>query len=89
MILVSMLDYWMDNLRKPVLFSDAIAQLLDSRHTTFIEIGPHPVLLGSIQQSLDPYHSEVRLLPSMRREEPEREVILGVLGSTLYRWIFN
>ena len=37
--------YWMDNLRKPVLFSDAIGQLLDDGHSTFIEIGPHPILL--------------------------------------------
>ena len=74
-------DYWMDNLRKPVLFSDAIGQLLDSRHTTFIEIGPHPILLSSIQQSLQPRHLEVRLLPSLRREEPEREVLLGALGA--------
>jgi acyl transferase domain-containing protein/acyl carrier protein len=74
-------NYWMDNLRKPVLFSDAIEQLLDSRHTTFIEIGPHPILLSSIQQSLRPHHPEVRLLPSLRREEPERKVLLGTLGA--------
>jgi len=74
-------DYWMDNLRKPVLFSDAIVHLLDSGHTTFIEIGPHPILLSSIQQSIHPRQLEVRLFPSMRREEPEREVMLGVLGA--------
>ncbi|MDB4286019.1 SDR family NAD(P)-dependent oxidoreductase [bacterium] len=73
-------DYWMENLRKPVLFSDAIEQLLDSSHTTFIEIGPHPILLSSIQQCLQARHLEVRLLPSLRREEPGREVLLGSLG---------
>ena len=76
-------DYWIDNLRKPVLFSDAIGQLLDDGYSIFIEIGPHPVLLSSIQQSLEPHHREIRLLPSLRREEPERQVLLGSLG-TLY-----
>ena len=74
-------DYWMDNLRKPVLFSDAIVQLLDNGHTTFIEIGPHPILLSSIQQSIHPHQLEVRLFPSLRREEPEQEVMLEVLGA--------
>lgn len=72
--------YWMDNLRKPVLFTDTIGHLLDSGCAVFMEIGPHPVLLGSIQQSFAPHHCEVRLLPSLRREEPEREVMLGTLG---------
>lgn len=75
--------YWMDNLRKPVLFSEVIGKLLDNGHSTFIEVGPHPVLLGSIQQSILPRHGEVRLVPSMRREEPEQEVLLGTL-SMLY-----
>jgi acyl transferase domain-containing protein len=73
-------DYWIDNLRKPVLFSDAIGQLLDDGYTTFIEIGPHPVLLSSIQQSLKSHHKNIRLLPSMRRDEPEQQVVLGSLA---------
>jgi len=74
-------NYWMDNLRKPVLFSDTIMHLLDSGYTTFIEIGPHPILLSSIQQSIHPRHLQVRVFPSLRREEPERQVMLGVLGA--------
>ncbi|MBC6366466.1 type I polyketide synthase [Algoriphagus sp. AK58] len=73
-------NYWVDNMRKPVLFSKAVAHLLDQDYTRFIEIGPHPILLSSIQQTWKPHHSELRLLPSMRREESEREVILGTLG---------
>ena len=73
-------DYWIDNLRKPVLFSDAIGQLLDDGYSTFIEIGPHPVLLSSIHQSIKPHHKEIRLIPSIRRNEPERRVLLASLG---------
>ncbi|RYG01299.1 MAG: type I polyketide synthase, partial [Chitinophagaceae bacterium] len=73
-------DYWIDNLRKPVLFSDAIGQLLDDGYSTFIEIGPHPVLLSSIQQSSQSGSHKLSLLPSLRREEPERKILLGSLG---------
>ncbi len=73
-------DYWIDNLRKPVLFSDAIGQLFDDGYSTFIEIGPHPVLLSSIQQSLQSRNRKVSLLPSLRREEPERQILFGSLG---------
>lgn len=74
-------DYWVDNLRKPVLFSDAIGQLLDDGHSIFVEVGPHPLLLGSIQQSLKPHHHKVSLFSSLRREEPQREAMLKTLGA--------
>lgn len=76
-------DYWFDNLRQPVVFSDTVSQLLDQDHTLFLEIGPHPVLLGSIQQMLKPQHGTVLLLPSLRREEPEQNVLFKSL-SVLY-----
>ena len=72
--------YWMDNIRKPVLFSAVIDELLKDGYTDFIEIGPHPVLLGSIQLSLQSSHRHAGLFPSLRREEPEREVMLRTLG---------
>jgi myxalamid-type polyketide synthase MxaE and MxaD len=74
-------DYWVDNLRKPVLFSDAIGLLLNDGYSTFIEIGPHPVLLSSIQQSLQSRSRELSLLPSLHRDEPERQILLGSLAA--------
>ncbi len=72
--------YWVDNLRKPVLFSKAVGQLYEDGHTFFVEMGPHPLLLGSIQQSLPSRQGKVGVFPSMRKEEPEREVLLKTLG---------
>lgn len=72
--------YWVDNLRKPVLFSTAINKLMENGHYTMVEIGPHPILLGSIQQSVNQHHNEIKLLPSIRREEPESEILLRSLG---------
>ncbi|MDN3658658.1 SDR family NAD(P)-dependent oxidoreductase [Ferruginibacter paludis] len=74
-------EYWMDNLREPVLFSAAIGQLFSSGHSTFIEIGPHPILLGAIEQSIQSRYPNVRLYPSLRREEREREVLLKTLAA--------
>ncbi len=74
-------DYWIDNLRKPVLFSNTIGQLLDNGYSMFIEVGPHPVLLSSIQQSLKPHHRHISLLPSLRREEPEQEIMFKTLAA--------
>ena len=73
--------YWVDNLREPVWFSTAIGNLLNDGHSLFVEIGPHPVLLGSIQQCLQPEHQEIRLLATLRREEPEQENLLGTLAA--------
>ncbi len=81
-------QYWMDNIRKPVMFSVVIDELLKDGYTDFIEIGPHPVLLGSIQLTLQTSHRHVGLFPSLLREEPEREVMLRTLGQ-LYTKGYN
>ncbi|RDV15371.1 SDR family NAD(P)-dependent oxidoreductase [Pontibacter diazotrophicus] len=73
--------YWVDNIRKPVLFSDAIGHMLESGYSLFVELGPHPILLSSIQQSLQPHHQRVRLLPSLRREAPTQQTLFSTLGA--------
>jgi acyl transferase domain-containing protein/acyl carrier protein len=75
--------YWARNLREPVLFSTAVQQLLEDGHDIFLEISAHPILLSSIQQGFHHLGQEGAALPSLRREEEERTVMLGSLG-TLY-----
>jgi acyl transferase domain-containing protein/acyl carrier protein len=75
--------YWMDNLRQPVLFADVTEQLLHDGYSVFVEIGPHPVLLGSIHQTLQVHKKSAGLLPSLRREEAERDRLLRTMA-TLY-----
>jgi acyl transferase domain-containing protein/acyl carrier protein len=75
--------YWARNLREPVLFSTAVQQLLEDGHDIFLEISAHPILLSSIQQGFHHLDQEGAVLPSLRREEQERTVMLGSLG-TLY-----
>ncbi|MFE0593070.1 beta-ketoacyl synthase N-terminal-like domain-containing protein [Micromonospora echinospora] len=74
-------DYWADNLREPVLFSTVLGQLLESAPTAVIEISPHPILLPSVEQCARHADRPVVALPSLRRNEDERSVLLGTLGA--------
>ena len=73
--------YWSNNLRQPVLFSTAVEQLLKDGHDIFLEVSPHPILLGSIQQQFGHAGVEGAVLPSLRREEEEGKVLAGSLGA--------
>ncbi|MEV5840773.1 acyltransferase domain-containing protein [Streptomyces sp. NPDC051985] len=43
--------YWYANLRRPVLFHQALTHLLDTGHRTTIEASPHPVLTPAIEET--------------------------------------
>jgi acyl transferase domain-containing protein/acyl carrier protein len=72
--------YWVDNLRQPVLFSGAVERLAEDGHEVFLEISPHPVLLGAVEQGLRHLSREGRTLPSLREGEG-RAVMLGSFGA--------
>jgi polyketide synthase 12 len=54
-------EYWFANLRQPVLFEQAIRWSYEHGYRTFVEVSPHAVLTGGIQELLDDYddHSAV------------------------------
>ena len=70
-------SYWAGNLRRPVLFSTAVGQLAEQGVTVFIELGPHPILLPSVQQTAP----AATTIACGRRDEPEQAAFLTVLGS--------
>ncbi len=73
-------DYWWHNIREPVLFLDTLERLVEDEHSLFIEVSPHPVVQSSVQQNLRHFGKEGVVVPSLRREEEERPVMLGALG---------
>lgn len=73
-------DYWVQNLRQPVLFSTAVQRLSEEGHDIFLEISPHPTLLNAIEQGLHHLGREGATLPSLRQRE-ERAVMLGSFGA--------
>ncbi len=72
-------SYWVHNLREPVLFSHAVAQLLHSGHDIFLELSPQPILGRSIEQSLMHHKRQGTVLASLRLGEDERAVMLDAL----------
>lgn len=73
-------SYWAANLREPVLFAQAIGQALADNHDLFLEIGPHPLLLGAIQQCARHGQRSAITIASLQREEDERLALLTSLG---------
>lgn len=72
--------YWVDNLRRPVLFAQMVRKLHEDGHDLFIEISAHPLLLPAIQHELQTIDASIQTLASMRREEDEQLVMLEALG---------
>ncbi|MGW3011455.1 type I polyketide synthase [Streptomyces sp. NPDC001219] len=61
--------YWYRNLRHTVRFQEAVEALIASGHTTFVEVGPHPVLTGSIGQILEEAGADGIVTGSLRRDD--------------------
>jgi acyl transferase domain-containing protein/NADPH:quinone reductase-like Zn-dependent oxidoreductase/acyl carrier protein len=74
-------DYWWRNVRRPVQFAAGIERLIDNGITTFLEVGPHPVLSAYIAECLAEKSGHIH--PSLRRKEDEQQCLLTTLG-TLY-----
>lgn len=72
--------YWGNNMREPVLFATAIAQLIQADYNHYLEISPHPVLANSIAECLAKAGSQGMIIPSLRRKKPDYLMMLGSLG---------
>ncbi|GLV53584.1 polyketide synthase [Dictyobacter sp. S3.2.2.5] len=73
-------EYWAQNIRQPVLFYPTIKRLLEDGHHIFLEISPHPVLMGAVKEALQTETQVGAALPSLRRAMPERATLLEALG---------
>ncbi|AYF31946.1 type-I PKS [Micromonospora tulbaghiae] len=62
-------DYWYRNLRRPVRFAETVRRLMADGHRTFVEMSPHPVLVGPVQESADVTGDDVVTVGSLRRGE--------------------
>ncbi|WP_443098172.1 type I polyketide synthase [Actinoalloteichus sp. AHMU CJ021] len=46
-------DHWVRNLREPVRFEETVRALVNSGHTTFVELSPHPILIQSVAETIE------------------------------------
>ncbi len=73
-------EYWWRNVRHAVRFASATQQLIEDGFTSFLEVGPHPVLGNSIKECAAALERKVACFPSLRRAEPERPRLQLTLG---------
>ena len=68
--------YFGRNVRDPVRFASAIRAMVKDGYEVFVEIGPQPVLSGSIAECLTATEGVPGILATLRRGRPEREALL-------------
>jgi len=74
-------EYWWQNVRKSVRFSNAVQAMLSEGYNMFIEIGPHPVLARSIKECIAEQNEEAVVLSTLNRKSSERFTFYEALGN--------
>ena len=75
--------YWLQQLRGTVRFADALRALASTGCDTFIEIGPHPVLLAMARDTVG--GATKTWQPLLRRNRPAWPQLLDALGELFVR----
>jgi acyl transferase domain-containing protein/NADPH:quinone reductase-like Zn-dependent oxidoreductase/short-subunit dehydrogenase len=61
-------SYWYENLRNTVRFTEAVEAAMEAGHTTFVEVGPHPVLTFGLERVLAGADAKGVALETLRRD---------------------
>ncbi len=71
--------YWSRQIREPVRFAPAIAELLKTPGRVFLECGPGQTLCAAVRQAIDPKHAAIAInsLPADVHGAPALEYVLG------------
>ncbi len=72
--------YWVSHAREPVRFADAVKALKERGATTFLEIGPDPVLTAMASATLGE-DAKAALIPTLREGREEPKALALSLGS--------
>nr|MDJ0842248.1 SDR family NAD(P)-dependent oxidoreductase [Acidobacteriota bacterium] len=78
-------DYWVRNIRRPVLFFEQISELETAGYNAFVEISPHPLLTNGLQEAFRDNKRTVQVLPSLRRDSHEVSALLETVGRLYVR----
>lgn len=75
------LDYWVDNMIKPVLLTSTVAAAAQDGYRAFLEVSSHPIVTHSMSETLlDADILDSIVLPTLIRNENTRKSILVALG---------
>ncbi|MDA3647984.1 SDR family NAD(P)-dependent oxidoreductase, partial [Saccharopolyspora indica] len=72
-------EYWFRNLREPVVFERAVAELSRSGHDVFVECSPHPVLTLGVQQTAE----DAVVVGTLRRDDGDWDRVLRSAAEVL------
>ncbi|WP_443033248.1 SDR family NAD(P)-dependent oxidoreductase [Streptomyces sp. AMCC400023] len=72
--------YWFRNLRQPVRFEETTRALLEQGHNLFVEVSPHAVLTGAVQDTAEAAERQVAVTGTLRRGEGGPRRMLLSLG---------
>ncbi|WP_203723883.1 type I polyketide synthase, partial [Actinoplanes teichomyceticus] len=78
-------DYWVRQVREPVRFADNVRALRQAGVTTFLELGPDPVLCALGTDCLD--DGAAAFVPTLRRDHDETRAVLGALAGLHVRGV--
>ena len=78
-------EYWVNNLRQPVLLGPVLDALLAVGESSFVELGPHPLLLTAIQQCQQLRGRAQPALCTLRKSEDDWAALLATIGALYTR----
>jgi epothilone polyketide synthase D len=70
-------EYWVRQVRDAVRFAAGVKTLEAAGADVYLEVGPHPVLLGMARQCVVDEQERLSWLPSLRRDVDEWQTLLG------------
>ncbi|AXS40353.1 type I polyketide synthase [Breoghania sp. L-A4] len=73
--------YWWDNVRKPVLFADAMARLLEDGAGVIVEIGPNPLLTTYIRDIARETGKKVAIVTSFDRKNDRPDAVPAIAAA--------
>lgn len=76
-------EYWWHNVRKPVLFEQASKKILAAGINVFIEVGPHAVMRGYLNDSLRDGSTEGRVITTLTRQDDAPGRVREAVNQTL------
>ncbi|HEV7979238.1 MAG TPA: SDR family NAD(P)-dependent oxidoreductase [Amycolatopsis sp.] len=79
--------YWYRNLRQTVGFEPAVRELLNQGHRAFIEVSSHPVLTGSIHETIDETGGVAVVSGTLRRDAGDLRRFLTSMAEVFVRGV--
>ncbi|MEU8146471.1 SDR family NAD(P)-dependent oxidoreductase [Nonomuraea sp. NPDC048901] len=80
-------DYWFHNARQPIEFQAVIEELLAGGHDAFLEMSAHPVLVMSVQDTIDEAGADAFAGGTLRRGEGDLRRALTSVAEAYVRGV--